>query len=64
MHVTLQSIPRLLTTVAHSVWAWMLQGALYLSSTLRALSRDTSNLETCVQHCIVELQEAGGLLRL
>ena len=45
MHVTLQSVPPLLTTEAHSVWAWMLQGALSLSSTLEALSRDTSNLE-------------------
>ena len=45
MHVTLQSIPPLLTTDAHSVCAWMLQNALSLSSTLEALSRDTSNLE-------------------
>ena len=64
MHVTLQSIPPLLTIDAHSVWAWLLQGALSLSSTLEALSRDTSNLETCIQYCIVGLLEAGGLLRL
>ena len=45
MHVTLQSIPWLLLIVAHSVWAWMLQGALYLFSTIGALSLGNSNLE-------------------
>ena len=37
-HVKLQSIPRLLGTIAHSVcqWTWMLQGALDLPSTLKA----------------------------